>query len=563
MADLGFDGVRQAWAEEGTDKEHSASKLQMVPCMCSIMPMRFSDMDLESSYVRAQKTQIKRWTIALCVISLIGMSVQACMFQLNPMRSKAEALGILARIVICAQMLVSLCLLRWNTEVASLMLFVVYITFFPLLSHQRACWTLGEAVEELWPLKNDAPESDMLFVLSMLAIVITFLVLVPVRVTRGWVIPTVTPIVYLCWTLWLPQPGLEGGFVNRLAVGFALVFVCFVLLLGRAEVELATRLNFEKKHIAEKLMIKEKVHRFNVEFLCSPKPRIPEEDDNAQTGNVVSNPSHPFRPEPTLQNHVNGCNVSGDNSLFYSVSSSSGTRNDACTTSIRLKQISDLGSKVRDLESETKSLQLQLLVCRHVAEVGGRALKAVSDTELRRTNERHWARTRALIASMEQSHNTMRSTRRDVHNHGRSITLSGTSMASLMSELEAMSNQHDKSFQGLGPTSDSNKDMNPHIRSQNTTGPTLEECDALDGTWELADEDDDVEEWLRRLVINGTTVIDGIGSRIQLKQSSDSRMLLEGGTVYVVDGVLHRIGKSKTELKFKRVCAGGACSSSM
>jgi len=267
MAARRFDGVQPAWQDEDCDEMEPASKMCVLPQRCQIVPVGFSDADLEASYVQAQAIWIKRWTIAWCFISLPVICVQAFVFRLNPMRSRAEMLGLVARVVICAQALVSFRLRRWNTEVASLMLFMVCIACSPMLSHQRACWAVGEDVEQLWPQTEDAPQSDTIFILSMLAFVIAFLALVPVRITRGWVIPAITPVVYFCWTLWLPQPGLEGGFVNRLGVGLALALVCLVLLLGRAEVEFLCRFNFEKRHIAEKLTIKEKVRRCNVEFL--------------------------------------------------------------------------------------------------------------------------------------------------------------------------------------------------------------------------------------------------------------------------------------------------------
>jgi len=225
--------------------------------------------------------------------------------------------------------------------------------------------------------------------------------------------------------------------------------------------------------------------------------------------------------------------------------------------------------KVKGAEWQTKSLELQLVVCRYVAEVGGKALKTAFNSELQRSSERHWARTRAIIQCMDQSHSTMRSTSRNVHRHRRSTTLSDMEMKSLMPDVESMSEEHDVCLEChenslcLGQTSDSENNMTPDILSENATGDNLKAFEALDGTWELADENDHVEDWLRRLVINGTSVIDGVGSRIQLAQRPDNRILLEGGIVFLVDGVLHRIGKSKKSLTFKRVFASSVCSQSM
>jgi len=190
---------------------------------------------------------------------------------------------------------------------------------------------------------------------------------------------------------------------------------------------------------------------------------------------------------------------------------------------------------------------------------------------LQRTNERHWARTRAVIHSMEQAHSSMHSTGGSVHSNSRSITLPSSEMECLMSEVEAMSDERQESLErhatssSYSPPFKSKNCKSPHNESENTGDLTLKlkSFDALDGTWELADENDHVEDWLQRLVISGTRVKDGLGLRTNLVQSPDGRILLEGGTVLLVDGLLHRIGKSKKRLKFKRVCTSGACIQSM
>jgi len=425
-----------------------------------------------------------------------------------------------------------------------------------MLSHQRACWAVGEDVEQLWPQTEDAPQSDTIFILSMLAFVIAFLALVPVRITRGWVIPAITPVVYFCWTLWLPQPGLEGGFVNRLGVGLALALVCLVLLLGRAEVEFLCRSNFEKRHIAEKLMIKEKVRSCNVEFRYSPKPGNPEEDCAAQTGTAC--PTSDIQcnaPETTLPNYVKGSYGSGDGSLFDSLSSSSGTNHDAdafessSSALMRVDETSTLESKIKDLE-------LLLLVSRYMAEVGGKALTQIYNFELHETNKRHWARTRAVIKSMEQ-------TRPNVSRRSRSVTLSSSQMGFCMSEVEAVSDEDKEGLQGHANSSSSHSplpkcknNLSPFLRPENAaaSGLKLQEFDAFDGTWELENPSEDISQWLHRLVITGTNVIDGDGLRTQLKQSPDNGMFLEGGAVFVADGFLFRKGKHTNSIyKFKRV----------
>jgi len=137
--------------------------------------------------------------------------VQAGVLGLKPGRSKGETIGVIMRTLLCAHMLASIWLVRRSSEIVSVLMFFVLVLCFPMLNHQRACWAAGEKPEPLgdW-LGNDVPESDVLFIVLMLAVVIAFLVLIPVRVKYGWVIPALTPVVYLCWTLWLPESGPEG-----------------------------------------------------------------------------------------------------------------------------------------------------------------------------------------------------------------------------------------------------------------------------------------------------------------------------------------------------------------
>jgi len=178
------------------------------------------------------------------------------MLHVNPMRSEAEAVGVVARILLLAFTLGSLRVLQWWSELVSVTLFATHIACFPLLSRELMCWLVGEDVAQIETcVRNGVAASDALSVIVLLASAMTFLVLVPVRIKKGWIVPTLTPAVYFCSTLLLPESGPESGFVNRLVTGCALGCVCLLVFRGRTEVELLFRCHFEKTDAVQNLML--------------------------------------------------------------------------------------------------------------------------------------------------------------------------------------------------------------------------------------------------------------------------------------------------------------------
>jgi len=143
-----------------------------------------------------------------------------------------------------------------------------------MLNLETLHWLIAEDAAQLrTSLGKSHPEIDALSVILMLASAITFLVLVPVRITKSWVVPAVTLTVYFCWTLWIPESDL-GSFVNRLTIGCALGCVCFVVLLGRAEVEMLLLCHFEETEAAQNLTLRTNIRGNNIDSILSSESGV-------------------------------------------------------------------------------------------------------------------------------------------------------------------------------------------------------------------------------------------------------------------------------------------------
>lgn len=88
-----------------------------------------------------------------------------------------------------------------------------------------------------------------------------------------------------------------------------------------------------------------------------------------------------------------------------------------------------------------------------------------------------------------------------------------------------------------------------HIHCQT---PDASDPGGFDGCWEVTNDHPDIEQWLRRLLIRGTAVVDGVGQLCTLTKNEDNQLCLEGGILLMEDGLLHRIGKSHRVLSFRK-----------
>eukprot|EP00927_Polykrikos_kofoidii_P060692 TRINITY_DN55618_c0_g1_i1.p1 TRINITY_DN55618_c0_g1~~TRINITY_DN55618_c0_g1_i1.p1 ORF type:complete len:550 (-),score=61.43 TRINITY_DN55618_c0_g1_i1:39-1688(-) len=76
----------------------------------------------------------------------------------------------------------------------------------------------------------------------------------------------------------------------------------------------------------------------------------------------------------------------------------------------------------------------------------------------------------------------------------------------------------------------------------------------LDGVWRLESNSTGKlpNPWLRRLRIRGINVIDAVGQTCTLQKNEDGQAFLEGGLMFVQDGILYRIGKRGAFFTFVR-----------
>jgi len=404
-----------------------------------------------------------------CAYSVVVVCIQIEVFQLNPMGIRADTVGIFARIFLCACTLGLLCLLQWRSELASIMLFAIHIACFPMLNRETLHWLVGEDAAQLrTSLGKDVPEGDALSVILMVASAITFLVLIPVRITKGWVVPAMTLMVYFCWTLWLPESGL-GSFVNRFTIGCALVCLCLVVLLGRAEVEMRLRCHFEEMDAAHNLSFKRNMRANNIECNLSPEPSVLGELSLSQPPQSASATARLSQNSP-VEHLPNQVIPDDDNILSYSISNSS---HSPCSSTLQDQMLSssiikDLRCQVQNLQEQNEYLELVLSVRQYMGQLGVKALAAAFRSDMIKADTQHWINTRTLIKSMEKAYSSSRSSSFDRHTD---FMLSASGSPHHVPEVEQRHDDEQAAFTGGSSNASSLFDsVKQALNNMHTTG---------------------------------------------------------------------------------------------
>jgi len=526
----------------GLTPVHAAGKVlegapvNMFPRRCPLLPTSFHDAGLEATYVKARKPHIQKQARRLCHCCAFALVVQAVVLSPDPRHSKGEAVGIVVRILLVLLLLCSSLLLRFRAEVSSVSLCATLILCLPLLDHGRMCWLLGEAqTEPVGWVGENSPLNETQLVLPMLTVVISFLALVSVRVQICWVVSTLVPLVYLGFTLPLPERHFEDSLINRVTIGCTLGIICSTLLAGKAQYEILFREQFSKAEAAAQAMLRERLH-LNTEF----------------TGHSASWE----------------CQQTKD-MLCSSNSDSTGSSDSLCLSlDCSTDDMGTMRSKMHDLTEELDQAKVELLACRYVSRIACTAVLKLAGSHIKDLQTQHWLRTRAVIECMDKAHRTAHCKRHRCH-HQRSLSLSESSLQLAKESLRQQGRRRQSaSHQGTGLSGISECSLNGGSSSSSSSdhacnngsciegrgnGPNLH---CFDGTWELVGEHPDVEDWLRRFEINGLCVTDGTGEGTQLTRTADHKLLLDGGVLQLDGERLCRIGKSGVKLEFQRTAIG-------
>jgi len=542
---------------------YEGAEVNMFPQRFSLLPTNFQDATLEATYVKVRTPHIQRQARRVCHFCALALAVQTALLGPDPQKNKGESAGTVVRVLLILLLLCSPWLLRFRAEVSSVSLCSTLILCFPLLSHGRMCWLTGKEQSELvaWVGKG-SPDSETQFVLFMLTLAVSFLALVPVRVQICWVVPALVPLVYLGFTLPLPEVHLQDSFVNRVTIGCLLGIICSTLLVGKAQFEILFREQFSKADAAAKATSREKVHCLDTEFIGATMPQS-DCDSGAHLPSLLAQHSTSWtRQQPAEKLCSNAAEKSCSSRSERTVSYDSLFCLSADSSSSSSCETKALCSKIHDLTKELDQLKVELAACHYVNNIGSVAVAKLVDKHMKDIQKQHWLRTRTVIACMDKANKTVQRKR---HRHTRSLSLSESSLRLAMESLqqrsrlrqsasnhEACSHEiEEHSHDGNGGSCSGGHGRNSGIGViARTAGPSLH---CFDGTWELIGENPDVANCFRRLDINGFCVIDGTGEVTTLVRTVDHKVLLDGGVLQLHGERLCRTGKSGTKLEFRQV----------
>lgn len=250
-------------------------------------------------------------------------------------------------------------------------------------------------------------------------------------------------------------------------------------------------------------------------------------------------------------------------------------------------------------KAQTEALELQVLVCRFVGNIGIKAMQLACITSVSEMQQKHWKHTRALVECMtaasgkaQQPHARHRSTRRkqslsrpsgneEMHCTDSQVSASGSSsgrhgLTNHQSHQEIENGSVDASHQQgsantvhgqqgtqslISSTSSASSASSASSRSErNQDGfiPSLHpDLAQFAGKWSCLNADDRVATWLFSLEISGNIVVDGTGDVLLLKQGMDGDVLLEGGRLVRQGQHMHRIGRKGGVLVYIQGSHGG------
>jgi len=472
----------------------------------------------------------------------------------------------------------------------------LFILTEPLLDHRRVSWLLHNRPVP-HPMRHGIqfPMDDTVFVLQMLATVVPFLLLVPVRIRTAWIVPVLLPVVYIFSTLPLPPHGVENGIINRLSAVFLLSTLGIVLMVAAARMEAASQEIFNYRY-AQKQSVGDDM--------------LEVKNSGMHTTAVQSDPPWMRQDASIQKRRASSSKTLG--SLAYSDSESSfniSITPRQCKESSTAKSstfeaapdpgfaelwatqndLAALQAELHATQKELVDLKAELCAAQYVNQLNIFAAKAIFKTHAEEMQRQHWLNTRAVVQSMTNSHRSSRA----VSARRRSQSVPPSRQVQIESAQSGVSSQSGhgvpstlSSMQPLRHVSSPSQPQSPCIRnedpqfshlphvnkmrkavSQSSSQSDLGACSSsssgspqrtsqgsmcLDGDWEIIMDDSLVETWLQRFSIRGTVVQDGVGQVLSLTRNKENQVCFEGGVLLLEGDVLHRLGNSGKIVSFRR-----------
>jgi len=425
------------------------------------------------------------------------------------------------------------------------------------------------------------------------------------------------PVVYLVCTLALPLHGPEPGFINRLIIGIFLGVLCFLLTVCKICWEMCLRQQFiqsrmKKMEMAddndackdrvdkESMWNEDMEHHASQNAECLPPGCVCQ--DVPALGDTCSVQDALFGERDMLHVQLIACHYVSKLNLAVMVGTHLQPASSLCYSTMTFEDFGDSWGDEQDerghSRAETASietLELRLLVCRFVGNVGIKAIQLACIRAVAELKSKHWKNTRAVIESMSAAENVQKPHRmressqkklsllrpckdQEMHGVDSQISSSCTCCSGYACTSHHNHQDREKDFLDVSPQKCSASTVNEVQRRPSPTSSSSSSSShssssgkgqyelipychpdlaQFAGTWVCCNATEKTAGWLYALDISGNLVVDATGDKLVLKRDMHGNTALEGGMLLRHGSHLSRAGRKGGTLIYRKAKGGG------
>jgi len=523
--------------------------------MWACLQQRFEEPQLEAAFMDARLSRIKWYTALLCLCSITVILCETLIYHMGT--STGSIFDLIFRPMFVMVLFATLVLVNFRPEFTSVCAFTALQVWCPLLTMDHGGGRFSEYMGDNYLCTG----FDHFPLVAMFVSALSYLTLVPARVSYSWLVPAALPVSYILWTLPFRPECNASGYL-RLSMTCALLFTVSMLLMRVA-------------------VFREQLER---QVFLSSNMALQEECEDADRNHVwqVLGRNEVVRNDTTClkQGSTRKIDVLGayshleDCGLDLELSSSDESQNDYAKGSFSSssqslqhvqcevsRYVCALGFRVvvAGMEQEHFKNTRNIVKAMQLAKQKSNSKKASSSSQLADSPHVKWSvRDRFASSNLQdehpligpvhaQDHQSTHSMHRFICNLRQSENSLGPSTIGTLAESMS-SAPLCSSNPSASSSSDPMRRMLPlaskvgHSKGEHADVSVIEH--AFDGHWELAVEHPDMSPWVRRLIIFGMDVVDGEGTLRAMERRANGEMRLRSGIMSIKQGKLLRKGQS-------------------
>jgi len=408
----------------------------------------------------------------LCMCCAVVLWAQLLVFLFEDLPGAVLIMSSALRTLLTLLMVMLRLMPQRNAEVFSVVIYSILVLIFPLLNVHRVSLLLGMGLSNLeYGLERNFQQSDSILMITITCVVCSFVLLIPVRSRYGCVVPSLVPLAYFLWTLPFP-PDHGEGFINRLLIGVSLSFLVSVVAIANVFLDMHMREHFIQSSVKDMEILESAVGK------GSQSPGST--DSTSDTRQAQFKESHELEMPRLEESRVETVSSLGLSSF-----------SDDCDAHPDTSGASELIEK----------LELQVLACRLIGDVGAKAVTRVCE-------QKHWHNTRDIINRMN------RPAAHKFRKESRSSKSSSRSSSSSCSTCSLEDSKHPSL-------------MTPDDQIKIDESVLQADFSHFQGAWKCCNDTSAIPQWLHSLDISGSHIVDGEGdvSTLERDEKGDTRFI--------------------------------------